>query len=113
MIPINIIFKVTSNNKIDKSISIKSCRQNSPKPIDEYPSIRVSYDKLDFSSVYNLQESIRDIATNQALMQLSEESILKDNRSDEEIDSVDIDAIIDKVLVFPNENEGMMQEIEL
>ena len=113
MIPINIIFKVTSNNKIDKSISIKSCRQNSPKPIDEYPSIRVSYDKLDFSSVYNLQESIRDIATNQALMQLSEESILKDNISDEEIDSVDIDAIIDKVLVFPNENEGMMQEIEL
>ena len=113
MIPINIIFKVTSNNKIDKSISIKSCRQNSPKPIDEYPSIRVSYDKLDFSSVYNLQESIRDIATNQALMQLSEESILEDNRSDEEIDSVDIDAIIDKVLVFPNEKEGMMQEIEL
>ena len=113
MIPINIIFKVTSNNKIDKSISIKSCRQNSPKPIDEYPSIRVSYDKLDFSSVYNLQESIRDIATNQALMQLSEESILEDNRSDEEIDSVDIDAIIDKVLVFPNENQGMMQEIEL
>ena len=113
MIPINIIFKVTSNNKIDKSISIKSCRQNSPKPIDEYPSIRVSYDKLDFSSVYNLQESIRDIATNQALMQLSEENTLKYNMSDEEIDSVDIDAIIDKVLVFPNENEGMMQEIEL
>ena len=113
MIPINIIFKVISNNKIDQSISIKSCRQNSPKPIDEYPSIRVSYDKLDFSSVYNLQESIRDIATNQALMQLSEESILEDNRSDEEIDSVDIDAIIDKVLVFPNEKEGMMQEIEL
>ena len=113
MIPINIIFKVTSNNKIDKSISIKSCRQNSPKSIDEYPSIRVSYDKLDFSSVYNLQESIRDIATNQALMQLSEESILEDNRSDEEIDSVDIDAIIDKVLVFPNEKEGMMQQIEL
>ena len=113
MIPINIIFKVTSNNKIDKSISIKSCRQNSPKPIDEYPSIRVSYDKLDFSSVYNLQESIRDIATNQALMQLSEESILLDNISDEEIDSVDIDVIIDKVLVFPNEKEGMMQEIEL
>ncbi len=113
MIPINIIFKVTSNNKIDKSISIKSCRQNSPKPIDEYPSIRVSYDKLDFSSVYNLQESIRDIATNQALMQLSEENTLKDNMSDEEIDSVDIDDIIDKVLVFPNEKEGMMQEIEL
>ena len=113
MIPINIIFKVTSNNKIDKSISIKSCRQNSPKPIDEYPSIRVSYDKLDFSSVYNLQESIRDIATNQALMQLSEENTLKDNMSDEEIDSVDIDDIIDKILVFPNEKEGMMQEIEL
>ena len=113
MIPINIIFKVISNNKIDQSISIKSCRQNSPKPIDEYPSIRVSYDKLDFSSVYNLQESLRDIATNQALMQLSEEQTLHKNQSDDELDSIDIDAIIDKILVFPNEDEGMMQQIEL
>ena len=113
MIPINIIFKVTSNNQIDKSISIKTCRQNSPKPLDDYPSIRIEYDKLDFSSVYNLQESLRDIATNQALMQLCSESILPDNRSDNELDSVDINAIIDKVLVFPNEKEGMMQQIEL
>ena len=113
MIPINIIYKVIENNRIDKSITLKSCRQNSPKPIDEYPSIRVSYDKLDFSSVYNLQESLRDIATNQALMQLSEEHILHKNQSDDELDSVDIDDIIDKILVFPNEDEGIMQEIEL
>ena len=113
MIPINIIFKVTSNNQIDKSISIKVCRQNSPKPLDDYPSIRIEYDKLDFSSVYNLQESLRDIATNQALMQLCYESILPDNKSNDELDSVDINAIIDKVLVFPNEKEGMMQQIEL
>ena len=113
MIPINIIFKVISNNQIDKSISIKVCRQNSPKPLDDYPSIRIEYDKLDFSSVYNLQESLRDIALNQALMQLCYERTLPDNKSDDELDSVDIDTIIDKVLVFPNEKEGMMQQIKL
>ena len=113
MIPINIIFKVTSNNKIDKSISIKTCRQNSPKPLDDYPSIRIEYDKLDFSSVYNLQESLRDIATNYSLMQLSYESTLPENECDEELDSVDMDDIIDKILVFPNKEEGMMQQIEL
>ena len=113
MIPINIIYKVIGNNKIDQSISIKSCRQNSPKPIDEYPSIRVSYDSLDFSSVYNLQESLRDIATNQSIMQLSHESTLPDNECDDELDSVDMDDIIDKILVFPNKEEGMMQQIEL
>ena len=113
MIPINIIYKVIENNRIDKSITLKSCRQNSPKPIDEYPSIRVSYDKLDFSSVYNLQESLRDIATNQALMQLSEEQTIHTNQSDDELDSIDIDDIIDKILVFPNDDEGIMQEIEL
>jgi len=113
MISINIIYKVIENNRIDKSITLKSCRQNSPKLIDEYPSIRVSYDSLDFSSVYNLQESLRDIATNQALMQLSEEDTLHNNQSDDELDSIDIDDIIDKILVFPNEDEGMMQQIEL
>ena len=46
-------------------------------------------------------------------MQLCNESTLPDNRSDDELDSVDINAIIDKVLVFPNEKEGMMQQIEL
>ena len=113
MIPINIIFKIIKYDENDKSISIKTCRQNSPKPIDDYPSMRISLDKLDFSSVYNFQESLRDIATNQALMQLCYESILPDNKSNDELDSVDINAIIDKVLVFPNEKEGMMQQIEL
>ena len=113
MIPINIIFKIIEYNENDKSISIKTCRQNSPKPIDEYPSMRISLDKLDFSSVYNLQESIRDIATNYSLMQLSYESTLPDNECDDELDSVDMDDIIDKILVFPNKEEGIMQEVEL
>tara|TARA_B100001287_G_scaffold259035_1_gene245886 strand:+ start:140 stop:481 length:342 start_codon:yes stop_codon:yes gene_type:complete len=113
MIPINIIFKIIKYNENDKSISIKTCRQNSPKPIDEYPSMRISLDKLDFSSVYNLQESLRDIATNYSLMRLSYETTLPDNECDDELDSVDMDDIIDKILVFPNKEEGIMQEVEL
>jgi len=113
MIPINIIFKVIENDKINRSIIMKSCRQNSPKPIDEYPSIRVSYNKLDFSSVYNLKESLRNIATNHALMQLLYENILKDNKTSDELNDLDLDNIVDKLLVFLNEDEGIMQEVEL
>ena len=46
-------------------------------------------------------------------MQLSEEHIIHTNQSDDELDSIDIDDIIDKILVFPNDDEGIMQEIEL
>jgi len=113
MIPINIIFKVIKNDKIDRCIIIKSCRQNSPKPIDECSSIRVSYDNLDFSSVYNLKESLRNIATNHALMQLLYENTLEDNKTLDELDDIDLDNIIDKLLVFLNEDEGIMQEVEL
>ena len=113
MIPINIIFKVISNNQIDKSISIKTCRQNSPKSLDEYPSIRIEYDKLDFSSVYNLQESLRDIATNQALMQFREEKILDENQTDEIIDELDIDGLVGKIVKISYVDMGLMREIIL
>ena len=113
MIPINIIFKVIQNNFDDKSIIVKMCRENSPKPIDDYPSIRISYDKLDFSSMYNLQESIRTIATHRSLMHLLNEPILPENNSDIEIDTLDLDDIIDKIVKIPYNEEGKMQEVIL
>jgi len=113
MIPINVIFKLIKNNPDSRSISIKMCRQNAQTPIDEYPSLKVSYDKLDFSSLYNLRESLRHLTMNQALMQLLDEEILPENESTDELDSLDLNQCLNKVISLPCDEHGFMQEIEL
>ena len=113
MIPVNIIFKVTKHNPDDKSIEIKSCCQNSSKPIDEYPTVRVEYRQLDFSSTYNLQESIRSVATDQAIKQFRDEKILDENQTDEIVDGLDIDGLVGKIVKISHNDMGLMREIIL
>ena len=113
MIPINIIFKVIKNNPDDQSIEIKMCRQNSPKPIDAYPTLRLSYDRLDFSSVYNFQESLRDVVSDRSLMYLIEEPIISENESSNEIESLDLNDLVDKIISIPYGADNKLNEIEL
>ena len=113
MIPINIIFKVIKHNPDDKSISIKMCRQNAPKPIDDYPSLRVSYNHLDFSSVYNLQESLRLVVSDNALKLLLSEPILSDNKSYKEIESLDLNDLVGEVVAIPYGTDNELHQIEL
>ena len=40
MIP-NILFKVISNDPINKSIVVRFCRENAQKPIDEYRAYNI------------------------------------------------------------------------
>ena len=114
MIPINIIFKVIKNNPDDQSIEIKMCRQNSSKPIDDYPTLRLSYDRLDFNNgLYNFQESLRDIVSDRALMYLLEEPIISENESSNEIESLDLDDLVDKVISVPYGPNNELNEIQL
>ena len=113
MIPINIIFKVIKNNPDDQSIEIKMCRQNSQKPIDDYPTLRLSYDRLDFSSVYNFQESLRDVVSDRSLMYLIEEPIISENESSNEIESLDLNDLVDKIISIPYGADNKLNEIEL
>ena len=98
MIPINIIFKVIKNNPDDQSIEIKMCRQNSPKPID---------------GLYNFQESLRDIVSDRALMYFLEEPIISENESSNEIESLDLDDLVDKVISVPYGPNNELNEIQL
>ena len=113
MIPINIIFKVVKNNPDDQSIEIKMCRQNSSRPIDDYVPIRVSYDRFDFSSLYNFEESIRELVSDRSLMYLIQEPTLPENKSSSEIESIDFDDLVDKVIAIPYGTDNELNEIEL
>ena len=113
MIPINIIFKVTKHNKEDKSIEIKACCENASRSIDEYSSVRVEYHQLDFNSIYDFQESVRQIAYQLAIKQLSEEKILSENKTDDIIEELEIDDMVNKLIKISHMDMGLMREIIL
>ena len=113
MIPVNIIFKIIENIPEKKLFVIKVCRQNSPKPIDKHRRLAISYDRLDFSDLYNFEESIRTLISNQCLADLCKEPILKENESQAEVESMDIDSLLDKVIAIPFGFENELREIEL
>ena len=113
MIPINIIFKIVRNNPDTRSINIKMCRQNAPKSIDDYPSFRVSYDTLDFSSVYNLQESLRVLVSDNALKLLIDEPTLPENKSYKEVESLDLNDLVGDVVAIPFGTDNYLNHVEL
>ena len=113
MIPINIIFKIVRNNPDTRSINIKMCRQNAPKSIDDYPSFRVSYDNLDFSNVYNLQESLRVLVSDNALKLLIDEPTLPENKSYKEVESLDLNDLVGDVVAIPFGTDYDLNRVEL
>ena len=113
VIPVNIIFKIIENDPGKGMIIIKSCRQNSPKSIDKCKKVAISYDKLDFSDLYNFEESIRTLLSKRCLADLCKEPILKENESQAEVESMDIDSLLDKVIAIPFGFENDLKEIEL
>ena len=113
MIPINIIFKIVENRPEEELIIVKSCRQNSPKSIDHCREVAISYDRLDFSDTYNFEESIRTLLSHRCLADLCSEPIIKENESSAEIESTDINSLLDKVIAIPFGFENELREIEL
>ena len=113
MIHINIIFKIISNNPEKKQLIVKFCRQNSPKPIDDHQKMAISYDNLDFSDVYNFEESLRSILCDHVISDFEEEPVLEENKSTEERKSMCVDDLLDKVVSIPFGFRNDLKEIEL
>ena len=113
MININIIFKVISNNPDKKQLTVRYCRQNSPIPIDKHGKMAISYDNLDFSNVYNFEESLRSILCNQVISDFEMEPVIEENKSDEEINSLNVDDLLDKVVSIPFGFRNNLKQIEL
>ena len=113
MIVPNILFKVISNDPINESMVVKFCRENAPKVIDEYRSYNISYYNLDFTSPEALVESIKTTGISIIIEQLNDEPILNENKSDEIIDSVDLEDYVGKIVSSVLDSTGDLNEIEL
>lgn len=98
MTPLNLIFKVISNNKEKQQLVIKFCRQNSPIPIDSYESFALDYLHLDFNTPEKLAASIITCLTYHIEEQIRSEPIPEENSNIETIDSTDLDDYIGKII---------------
>ena len=113
MIVPNILFKVISNDPINKSLVVKYCRENAQKFIEDYRSYNISYSNLDFTSPEALVESIRSIGTSIVIDQLNSEPILDENKSSREIHSLDLDEYVGKIVSVTLDTTGDLNQIEL
>ena len=112
MLP-NILFKVISNNPIDKQMMVKFCRENAPEPIENYQSYNISYRNLDFSSSNALIESIRSVGSYIAQQQFLDEPILEENKSDDDIDSIDLGDYVGKIVSVTSDSINQLNEVKL
>ena len=112
MLP-NILFKVISNNPTDKQLTVKFCRENAPQPIENYKSYNISYRNLDFSSSNALIESIRSVGSYIAQQQFLDEPILEENKSNSDIDSIDLGDYVGKIVSVSFDSTEQLNEVKL
>ena len=112
MIP-NILFKVISNDPINKSIVVKFCRENEQKSIDEYRSYNISYRNIDFSSPKAFEDSMRSRGNPIIMKQLLNEPPLEVNKGVPEILSTDINDYVGKIVCTTSETSGSLNRIAL
>lgn len=112
MIP-NILFKVISNDPINKSIVVRFCRENAQKPIDEYRAYNISYRNIDFSSPKAFEDSLRSTGNPIVMKQLINEPIIEENKGVPEILSTDINDYIGKIVCTTSETSGSLNRITL
>ncbi len=112
MLP-NILFKVISNNPIDQQMEVKFCRENAPEPIENYNTYNISYRNLDFSSSNALIESIRSVGSYIAQQQFLDEPILEENKPNDDIDSIDIEDYVGKIVSVTFDSTQQLNEVKL
>lgn len=104
------IFKIEEYLPETKQVVIRYCRQNSPKPISEYPAKAVSTENYDVSfDSRNLVESISQYGYDKVLIQEEEEITLPENLPQEIPNSVDIADYVGKVICVDSKNAREME----
>ena len=103
------IFKIEEYLPDTKQVVIRYCRQNSPKPISEYPAKAVSTEQYDISfDSQNLVESIAQYGYHKVLTQETEEETIPENTPNEIPDSLDIADFVGKVISVDIKNAKEM-----
>ena len=112
MLP-NILFKVISNNPTHQQMTVKFCRENAPQPIENYKTYNISYRNLDFSSSNALIESIRSVGSYITQQQFLDEPILEENKSNSDIDSIDLGDYVGKIVSVSLDSTEQLNEVKL
>lgn len=93
-----LLFKIIQYLPETEQIIVKCCRQNAPKPIDDYDAVAIDLMHVDFSSYENFKHSLIMNLMHLVRKQIEDEPILTENEIKEEIDSEDLDDYIDKIV---------------
>lgn len=114
MTPLNLIFKVISNNKEKEQLVVKFCRQNSRDPIDSYEAYALDYLHLDFNTPEKLAASIITCLTHHIEEQVRNEPTPEENTNVEKVDSTDLDDYIGKIIAvdYDTLSSGFFDEMD-
>jgi hypothetical protein len=107
----NLIFKIVEYLPETDQIIVKLCRQNAPKPIDEYPPVAINCSNLDLTDYYQFVVSIMKNGLSVILKQEEEEETLKQNKSSALLETTDITQQLNRVISIHSEEliEGLRQ----
>jgi hypothetical protein len=97
----NIIFKIIQHLPETDQIVVKFCRQNAPKPIDEYDAVAVNLEYINFNDPVSFSASLAAYGMGMIETQLRSEPILDENKSNIDLNSTNstnIDDYVDKIL---------------
>jgi len=94
----NIIFKIIQHLPETDQIVVKFCRQNAPKPIDEYDAVAVDKTHINLSDPVSLSTSLVIYGMGVIEKQLRSEPILAQNSCCEHLTSTNIDDHINCVI---------------
>jgi hypothetical protein len=94
----NFICKIIEDFPDTQQISVKFCRQNSPKPIDEYSACSIDYSRLDFTDYEKFVHSLLLSGHQIIIDQLVDELSLPSNLEVVETNSTNISDNLNKIL---------------
>lgn len=94
----NLIFKIVDYLPETDQIIVKFCRQNAPKPIDDYPAGAIDGYQIDYSDYNQFVASIMRVGVDVILRQEAEELTLPQNVSSEIIETTDIEQQLNRVI---------------
>ena len=94
----NLLFKIIQHLPETDQIVVKFCRQNSPKPIDEYDAVAIDKKNINFSTPETFGASLMFAGMSSIERQLREEPILQQNSCCEHPTSTNIDDHINCVI---------------
>ena len=93
----NIIFKIIQHLPETDQIVVKFCRQNAPKPIDEYDAVAVNLEYINFNDPVSFSASLVAYGMGMIETQLRSEPILDENKSNIDLNSTNSTNIDDYV----------------